>query len=93
MGCNGFKVAVLVWFFMWSYGEFVTVKASPVVDDNKGFRYEEYLIEHEISSTQAKDALKAMNFTTGRQDKNISSYLSTFQIQKWLKNVNRLSSE
>lgn len=66
MGSTGFKACVLVLFFIWFSGEFVTVKASPVVDDNKGFRYEEYLIEHEISSTQAKDALKAMNFTTGK---------------------------
>lgn len=69
MGSTGFKVRMLVWLFIiWIVsGVFVTVESSPVVDqDNKGFRYEEYLIEHEISSAQAKKALMAINFTTGR---------------------------
>lgn len=67
MGSTGFQVCVLAWFFIWISGVFVTVETSPVVDeDNKGFRYEEYLIEHEISSAQAKKALMAINFTTGR---------------------------
>lgn len=65
MGSTGFELCALAWVFLWISGEFVTVETSPVVDDNKGFRYEEYLIEHEISSAQAKNALMAMNFTTG----------------------------
>lgn len=71
-----YKVYVLVWFFIvWISGVFVTVRSSPVVDeDNKGFRYEEYLIEHEISSAQAKKALMAINFTTGKLNKKLRVY-------------------
>lgn len=76
MGRAGLEVCVLAWFVV----EFVTVGATPIVEDNgKGFRYEEYLIEHEISSAQAKKALTAMNFTTGMSQKKPDKITSSEQ--------------
>lgn len=36
----------------------------PVYEHDKGVRYEEYLVEHEISSLQAKNVALAFNFDT-----------------------------
>lgn len=82
--CGGFKVCVLL---LVCYGEFLTVvETTPVVDDNdnKGFRYEEYLIEHEISSMQAKKALMAMNFTKGKVLYQFFPFLIVFEYFHYL---------
>lgn len=45
------------------------VFASPAVDggEGKGFRYEEYQIEHEISSAQARNSAKAIDLSRGKK--------------------------
>lgn len=48
----------------------LAVHASPVVDngdDRKGFRYEEYQIEHEVSSAQAKNSAQAIDLSRGKK--------------------------
>ncbi|CAH0551671.1 unnamed protein product [Brassicogethes aeneus] len=37
--------------------------SSPVLEYDKGLRYEEYQVEHEISALQAKNAVLHMNYT------------------------------
>lgn len=45
-----------------------TEKGSPIpiVEYDKGLRYEEYIVEHEISASQAKNAALAIDLSSGK---------------------------
>ena len=39
---------------------------SPIIEYDKGLRYEEYIVEHEISAGQAKNAALSIDLNSGK---------------------------
>lgn len=50
---------------------------TPAVDDDKGYKYEEYIVEHEVSSGQAKNSVITMSVNSSKyMSLNMHCFLS-----------------
>lgn len=74
MLCARYGYAV-AYFFYLTCGSM----ATPVVDDSKELKYEEYVIEHEVSTAQARNAVMSIDLRRGK-NKCYVGYFKIFDI-------------